>query len=441
MKALFRSTAVACLVVAMGGMAQAQTSQGAASSPAPGKVGTTAKSKAKAKAKPAPTDDEPTPGKARAKEKPAPAYTAEGEANVDAPPARKEGPHPAAVTSIHVDELAGFDSYPKKVRSLVASAVALTHLGLTYTYGSSEPSLGGMDCSGTMYHVLRFQGLKDVPRQSDEMCAWVRDRSQLHLTPSAEQFSHAEFDALQPGDLLFWTGTAATSRKLPVTHVMLYLGRLKSTGKRVVFGASDGRSYEGQRRCGVSVFDFDLPRPGGKAAFYGYGPAPGLGAPVAAEEIRKAEVTIAAATTPAPVVPMPPVPATLAKSPAPEPRNAPPAPERPQAKAETAATSTGLPLPAAAPASAAKKKATPPAPKPRPESAAGDSPPSTVAAQKAPAASSSTSSTAAKSKPKPKAATTTPPRKKPAPAKPESGAEQVEKAVHRVVDKIRGVFK
>ena len=313
----------------------------------------------------------------------------------------------------------------------------LTHLGLTYTYGSSEPSRGGMDCSGTMYHVLRFQGLKDVPRQSDEMCAWVRDRSQLHLTPSAEQFSHAEFDALQPGDLLFWTGTAATSRKLPVTHVMLYLGRLKSTGKRVVFGASDGRSYEGQRRCGVSVFDFDLPRPGGKAAFYGYGPAPGLGAPVAAEEIRKAEVTIAAATTPAPVEPLAPVPATLAKSRAPEPRNDPPTPARPQAKAETAATSTGLPLPAAAPAPAAKKKATPPAPKPRPESAAGDSPPSTAAARKAPTTASTTPSTAAK----PKAKAPAPPRKKSSPAKPESGAEQVEKAVHRVVDKIRGVFK
>jgi len=45
----------------------------------------------------------------------------------------------------------------------------------------------------------------------------------------------------------------------------------------------DGRRYEGQSRCGVSVFDFELPKPGGKATFYGYGPVPSL----TKEEIRK----------------------------------------------------------------------------------------------------------------------------------------------------------
>jgi hypothetical protein len=66
---------------------------------------------------------------------------------------------------------------------------------------------------------------------------------------------------------------------------MLYLGKRKSGDKPVVFGASDGRRYEGQSRCGVSVFDFELPKPGGKVAFYGYGPVPGL----TKEEIRKPE--------------------------------------------------------------------------------------------------------------------------------------------------------
>jgi hypothetical protein len=44
----------------------------------------------------------------------------------------------------------------------------------------------------------------------------------------------------------------------------------------VVFGASDGRTYDGQRRNGVSVFDFVMPKRDGRAAFYGYGPVPGL---------------------------------------------------------------------------------------------------------------------------------------------------------------------
>ena len=214
--------------------------------------------------------DEPAP------KKPKKHQEAVKEKDDAAPPSAS---HPAAVSSLNPDDIAGFDGYPKQVRSLVESSLALTHLGLTYTFGGSNPSEGGMDCSGTIYHVLRFQGLKDVPRQSDEMCAWVRDHSQLHLTPTAKALDDAEFAALRPGDLVFWTGTYKTDRKLPVTHVMLYLGKLKASGKPVVFGASDGRFYAGERRSGISVFDFTLPREGSEAALYGYGPAPGLQPP------------------------------------------------------------------------------------------------------------------------------------------------------------------
>jgi hypothetical protein len=44
-----------------------------------------------------------------------------------------------------------------------------------------------------------------------------------------------------------------------------------------VFGASDGRTYDSERRNGVSVFDFSLPKQEKKSEFYGYGPVPGLG--------------------------------------------------------------------------------------------------------------------------------------------------------------------
>lgn len=200
---------------------------------------------------------------------------------------------PAAVSTISIENLSGFDKYPKQVQSLVLSCLALTHLELRYTYGSHEPSNGGMDCSGTMYHVLHFQGLKDVPRQSDEMAMWVEKKAQLHLTSTATSFDSPEFNNLKPGDMLFWTNTTATTRKLPVTHVMIYLGKLKDSGKRVIFGASDGRSFAGQRRSGVSVFDFSLPRAEGTARLYGYGPPPGL---------LPQEVTVAA-SPPAPPVP------------------------------------------------------------------------------------------------------------------------------------------
>ncbi len=207
---------------------------------------------------------------------PAKPETPDKDAASEKPETKAETPPPAAVSTVRIEDISGFEKYPKQVQSLVQSALALTHLELGYQYGSHEPNKGGMDCSGTVYHVLEFQGLKGVPRQSDEMCEWVEKKSHLHLTPSASAFDHAEFADLKPGDLLFWTNTMETKRKLPVTHVMIYLGKLTKSGKRIVFGASDGRSFEGHRRSGVSVFDFSLPKADSPTRFYGYGTAPGL---------------------------------------------------------------------------------------------------------------------------------------------------------------------
>jgi len=212
-------------------------------------------------------------------------FVAIGFSHADVPKAPNQPqPKPAAVSTLAVSDLRDFDAFPSEAKSLISEALALTQRKLTYTFGSSDPKRGGMDCSGTIYRLLQDHKLPDAPRQSDELCLWVKAKSTLHLTPTAEALDHAEFAALQPGDLLFWTGTYATSeRKLPISHVMLYLGKRKSDGKPLIFGASDGRRYEGQSRCGVSVFDFELPKPGGKATFYGYGPVPGL----TKEEIRK----------------------------------------------------------------------------------------------------------------------------------------------------------
>lgn len=195
-------------------------------------------------------------------------------------------PKPANVGTLSTADLTGFEAFPSELKPLITEALALTQKKLTYTFGSSDPDRGGMDCSGTIYRLLQNHKLTDAPRQSDELCLWVKAKSTLHLTPTADTLDHAEFAALQPGDLLFWQGTyAANERKLPISHVMLYLGKRKSDGKPVIFGASDGRRYEGQSCCGVSVFDFELPKPGGKVCFYGYGPVPGL----CKEEIRKPE--------------------------------------------------------------------------------------------------------------------------------------------------------
>ncbi|MEP6668964.1 MAG: NlpC/P60 family protein [Chthoniobacter sp.] len=195
------------------------------------------------------------------------------------PPITEKAPHAPAAT-IEVNELAEFSVQPARVQQLITAALDLAKQNLTYTYGSAEPSAGGMDCSGTIYYLFRSQGLKDVPRDSSGQYVWARKHGQFFAVVStlADSF---EFKDLQPGDLMFWSGTYNTGRDVPISHVMLYLGREKGTGKSVMFGSSDGRTYNGIQRWGVSVFDFKMPKadpakPEKHVDFVGYAHIPGL---------------------------------------------------------------------------------------------------------------------------------------------------------------------
>jgi len=179
------------------------------------------------------------------------------------------------------DEISGYDSYPSKVRQILDAGLELTKQNLGYTYGSADPANGGMDCSGFIYYLLTENGFKDVPRDSSEQYVWVRKAGNFNAVLSRHEDSF-ELDALKPGDLLFWRGTYNIDRDPPITHTMIYLGREKRTKKRVMIGSSDGRTYDGKQRWGVSVFDFKLPPPpsSGDAkispVFVGYGRIPGL---------------------------------------------------------------------------------------------------------------------------------------------------------------------
>ena len=138
-----------------------------------------------------------------------------------------------------------------------------------------------MDCSGFVYYVLRQNEFNDVPRDSSQQYVWVRKAGNFHAVLSRRDDSF-ELDALKPGDLLFWTGTYKIERDPPVTHAMSYLGREKQTNKRIMVGASDGRTYDGKQRFGVSIFDFKLSKPPDSndaklsPVFVGYGRIPGL---------------------------------------------------------------------------------------------------------------------------------------------------------------------
>jgi cell wall-associated NlpC family hydrolase len=173
-----------------------------------------------------------------------------------------------------------FSQQPPQIQAVIESALALTRQNLTYTYSSADPANGGMDCSGFIYYVLGQAGMKDVPRDASEQYSWVWKANNFHAVNS-RNLDGFEMGDLKPGDLLFWTGTYETDRDPPITHTMLYLGREKATGNRVMVGSSDGRSYDGIARWGVSVFDFKAVPAGGSPGhaatkFIGYGSIPGL---------------------------------------------------------------------------------------------------------------------------------------------------------------------
>ena len=183
--------------------------------------------------------------------------------------------------SLSPDQISGYETYPAKVRQILDAGLALTRDNLGYTYGSADPANGGMDCSGFIYYVLKQNGFPDVPRDSSQQYVWVRKAGNFYAVLSRKEDSF-EFDDLKPGDLLFWRGTYNIDRDPPITHTMIYLGREKRTNKRVMIGSSDGRTYDGKQRWGVSVFDFKMPPPpkSGDAkispVFVGYGRIPGL---------------------------------------------------------------------------------------------------------------------------------------------------------------------
>ncbi len=215
-------------------------------------------------------DDSPTPAS------PSPAATP------DLPsPTPKPHPSSAPDASLDTDQLQDFSQQPQPVQTLIESALALTHQNLTYTFSSADPANGGMDCSGFIYYVLTQAGLKDVPRDASGQYTWLRKAGAFRAVIS-RNLDGFELDELKPGDLLFWSGTYHTDHDPPVTHTMIYLGREKDTGNRVMVGSTDGRSYHGLQRWGVSVFDFKAasaasPAPGSATPrFIGYGTIPGL---------------------------------------------------------------------------------------------------------------------------------------------------------------------
>jgi len=181
---------------------------------------------------------------------------------------------PAVTEVVPVENLKDYKNYPLNVKKLITESYNLSTKKLTYVYGSSNPRLNGMDCSGTIYYLLQTLHISSVPRQSDQIYSWAVKKGNLHAVNN-HPTSVDDFSDLKPGDLLFWSGTYHVKRTIPITHVMVYLGKNKKN-QPLMFGASNGRTYEGKKMWGVSVFDFKLPNATSHATFVGYSCIPEL---------------------------------------------------------------------------------------------------------------------------------------------------------------------
>lgn len=232
-------------------------------------------------------EKKPKPARPKRTPSPTPSASAESiegaapEPSVTATPSATPKQTPAPNASVSTEEISDYDNNPPEVRKIIEIALGLTSLNLDYRYGSADPVNGGMDCSGFIYFVLLKCGMSDIARDAREQYIWVRKAGnfQAVLAQSDDTF---ELNDLQPGDLLFWADTHSPNREPAITETMIYLGREKGTGQRLMVGASDGRLYKDQPRSGVSVVDFKVVRPEQKSddhsgpTFVGYGRVPGL---------------------------------------------------------------------------------------------------------------------------------------------------------------------
>lgn len=177
-------------------------------------------------------------------------------------------PHTIAITP---SQLASYENYPTDVKRLVLESMQLAKQNLGYHFGSDNPKNKAMDCSGTVSYLLKEMHIYAVPRDSEEIYEWVKHKGEFHFV-SNHDFTSSDFAKIKPGDLLFWKDTYRTHRSIPITHVMIYLGK-NQYQEPLMFGANSGR-HAHQRIWGVSVFNM-LPSIAGRH-FVGYGCIPGL---------------------------------------------------------------------------------------------------------------------------------------------------------------------
>ncbi len=109
------------------------------------------------------------------------------------------------------------------------------YLGYPYVWGGSSPSTS-FDCSGFVSWVVNHSGVGNVDRQTAQ--------GLYHLCEPVRKSD------LEPGDLIFFTGTYSTAN--PVTHVGIYVGggRMIHCGDPISYANINGSYWNEKFYCG-----------------------------------------------------------------------------------------------------------------------------------------------------------------------------------------------
>lgn len=133
---------------------------------------------------------------------------------------------------------------------LISSQLAET--ALPYIYGSGDPARGGLDCSGFVQVVFRRAYGIELPDEAGKQYLYLREHGKVWDATTG--WSPKD---LQPGDLIFWSGTHRDNRPSPISHVMIYMGDNKMAGSQ---NAGKRLNAPGN---GVGLFPFRIHPPSG----------------------------------------------------------------------------------------------------------------------------------------------------------------------------------
>lgn len=139
--------------------------------------------------------------------------------------------------------LPALDSWQKRILNY-----AVSFIGYPYIWGGTSPLTqtvffrtvpGGFDCSGFVWRVYK---LRKYPG-GKQLSSTIRGRTTFVMSSEVGRSKRIAFDALEPGDVLFFGSKGTRSKSWQINHTAIYLGGgwlIQSSGYGVALAPLEG---------------------------------------------------------------------------------------------------------------------------------------------------------------------------------------------------------